>query len=345
MKREEKNHTSKEIAIEVKSIWKSYWKYEGFKKREVKALKGVSFKVYQGEVFGLVGPNGAGKTTLLKILLGFLIPDEGEARLFGEPLGSISSRELLGFLPELPYFHDFIPASKLLRYLGKLDNVEGADYEGLLKYVGLSGFENYPLKSYSKGMKQRFGIAQTLLGNPPLLIFDEPTSGLDPLGQYEILSIIRRIKDEGGHTIFFTTHYLREVEILCDRIAVIHRGRILFEGPPDLLKEKYSGKGYTLKLYLLRDLKDPISKLKETLPSVQPLHEERGFLSLEEDKSLLWVHISEDDLRKLSQLPEDFEIRELSRDILSLEEAFFKLISEADQTAEEETEENERAEV
>ncbi len=314
--------------IRVENLKKTYIKFEGFRKKEIHALKGVSFKVYDGEVFGLVGPNGAGKSTLLKILMGFLLPDSGSAWIDGEPIGSISTRAKIGFLPEMPYFHDFIPASRLLGYIAKLAKVSGADYNELLAYVGLKNFEKYTLRSYSKGMKQRFGIAQMLLGNPKLLIIDEPTSGLDPLGQYEILTLIKRIKDEGGHTIFFTTHYLREVELLCDRIAVIHLGQILFEGTPMELRLRYSTDKYILQVYSreLASAETELRKLFNSFSLVRP--DEMTGIAVLEGENLLTFRIESEELGKIAQMPHNIELRQLRKDIVSLEEAFFKLIEE-----------------
>jgi ABC-2 type transport system ATP-binding protein len=193
------------------------------------ALAGLDLEVHAGEVFGFLGPNGAGKTTTMNVLLGFVPSSSGSASLFGIDVRQPIARQRIGYLPELTYYYKFLTAEELLRFYAKIFGLARAEMEkriaDLLKLVELEPAAKRPIKSYSKGMQQRVGIAQALINNPDLLILDEPTSGLDPLGRMKVREIIQRLKSE-GKTVFFSSHELGEVETVCDRVAIIHQGEL-----------------------------------------------------------------------------------------------------------------------
>jgi ABC-2 type transport system ATP-binding protein len=205
-----------------------------FKSRELRqkikvALTGLDLEVNAGEVFGFLGPNGAGKTTTMNVLLGFVPPTSGAAYLFGIDVRQPIARQRIGYLPEMTYYYKFLTAEELLRFYAKIFGLPRVEadkrIDQLLKLVELESARKRPIKSYSKGMQQRVGLAQALINNPDLLILDEPTSGLDPLGRMKVREIIERLKNE-GKTVFFSSHELGEVETVCDRVAIIHQGEL-----------------------------------------------------------------------------------------------------------------------
>src|SRR5271154_7100222 len=204
------------------------------------AVDGLNLSVQPGEVFGFLGPNGAGKTTTMNVLLGFVNATSGSARLFDVDVRQPIARQRIGYLPELTYYYKFLTAEELLRFYARVFGMNRRDtdkrIEELLKLVELEAVRKRPIKSYSKGMQQRVGLAQALINNPDLLIFDEPTSGLDPLGRMKVREIIQRLKDE-GKTVFFSSHELGEVETVCDRVAIIHQGELKVVGRVDEIKK------------------------------------------------------------------------------------------------------------
>jgi len=193
------------------------------------ALNGLDLEVRTGEVFGFLGPNGAGKTTAMNVLLGFIPPTGGAASLFGIDVRQPIARQRIGYLPEMTYYYKFLTAEELLRFYAKIFGLTRAETDKrinqLLKLVELEHAAKRKIKSYSKGMQQRVGLAQSLINNPDLLILDEPTSGLDPLGRMKVREIIQRLKNE-GKTVFFSSHELGEVETICDRVAIVHQGEL-----------------------------------------------------------------------------------------------------------------------
>ncbi len=216
-----------------------------WKKRPVRALENLNLKVEKGEVFGFLGPNGAGKTTTLKLLMNLIKPSSGFAQILGEPVSSVSMRRRIGFLPENPYFYDYLTAREFLRYIGGLFQMRGshlkARVEHLLQSVGLSASGDLQLRKFSKGMVQRIGIAQAIINDPEVVFLDEPMSGLDPLGRREVRLVINSLK-ERGVTVFFSSHILPDVEALCDRVAIMNRGRLQAIGAlQDILKVKIEG--------------------------------------------------------------------------------------------------------
>ncbi len=218
--------------VQVEGIVKDF--RPGFGLRVKRVLNDVSFEVNRGEIFGFVGPNGAGKTTTLKVLMGLIRPTAGEARILGCDVGESQFREHIGFLPENPYFYTFLTAREILEFYAKLTGVPSAGRRArvaeLLDWVGLSHAAGARLRTFSKGMLQRVGIAQALVHDPSVVFLDEPMSGLDPIGRKEIRDIILRLKAE-GKTILMNTHILSDVEMICDRVAMIVKGEIVYAGP------------------------------------------------------------------------------------------------------------------
>jgi len=227
-------------AIRIENLQKRF--RLGFIPKTREILRGITFTVREGETFGYLGPNGAGKTTTIKCLLGFIRPDAGTISLFGRPHAAPRSRQALGFLPENPYFYDYLTGREFLAFtadlfgLGREEKAERI--ARLLKLVGLERAADLSLRKYSRGMLQRAGLAQALINDPKLVVLDEPLGGMDPLGRKEIRDIIVRFKDE-GKTVFFTSHILQDIEMICDRVAIIVGGRIVKEGGlRDLVSEK-----------------------------------------------------------------------------------------------------------
>jgi ABC-2 type transport system ATP-binding protein len=192
-------------------------------------------------VFGFLGPNGAGKTTTMNVLLGFVNPTSGSAAIFGVDVRDPIARQRIGYLPEQTYYYKFLSAEELLRFYGKIFHIPRGELETridrVLKLVELEAVRRRLIKTYSKGMQQRIGLAQALINDPDLLIFDEPTSGLDPVGRMKVREIIQRLKQE-GKTVFFSSHELGEVETVCDRVAILSQGELKVEGRvQDLVEE------------------------------------------------------------------------------------------------------------
>jgi ABC-2 type transport system ATP-binding protein len=198
-----------------------------------RALHPFDLDVEEGETFGLIGPNGAGKTTTLKLLMGLVFPSQGEARILGRPLGDPAMKQQIGYLPEQPYFYDYLTGRELLNYFGQLFGLSRRERDArsreLLEKVGMTEAADVPLRKYSKGMTQRLGIAQALVNRPRLVLLDEPMSGLDPLGRREMSHLIRELRDSGV-TVFFCSHILPDVEQLCDRVAILNRGHLVEAG-------------------------------------------------------------------------------------------------------------------
>jgi ABC-2 type transport system ATP-binding protein len=231
-------------AIEIQGLSKDY--PVGFWKKQLRpALKALDLTVESGETFGFLGPNGAGKTTTLKLLMGIIFPTSGTARVLGKDCLDPEVKRKIGFLPEQPYFYDYLSAPELLDYYAGLSGVSREERQRripeLLKRVGLSDVGNKQLRKFSKGMLQRVGIAQAIVHDPEVIFLDEPMSGLDPLGRYEIRELIQGLKDQ-GKTIFFSTHILADAEALCDRVAVIHHGELRGIGVVNDLRSSSSEK-------------------------------------------------------------------------------------------------------
>lgn len=200
-----------------------------FSRKRTVAVDTVSFEVLRGEVFGFLGPNGAGKTTTMKMLMGLIHPTAGKATLLGAEIGDLEAKRKIGYLPENPYFYDYLSADEFLHMVGRLYGLRRderrARADRLLARVGLEGARSRAMRSYSKGMLQRVGLAQALMGDPELVVLDEPMSGLDPIGRREVRELILELREQ-GKTVFFSTHILADATLLCDRVAIIVKGKL-----------------------------------------------------------------------------------------------------------------------
>jgi ABC-2 type transport system ATP-binding protein len=225
-------------AIYVKDLVVSYRQKDG---RKIEAVKGLSFSVKPQEVVGFLGPNGAGKSSTLKALMGFVTPDAGDCQVFGTPSYTEEARKRIGYLPEVAMYYPFLTPVETLTLYGELQGLKGKELKKeateLLECVGLSAAMYKQNRSMSKGMLQRVGIAQSLLGNPEILVLDEVTSGLDPVGRKELRQLLKQ-KQQNGTTLFFSSHELAEVEMLCDRILLIHKGKLIEERDIHSLKDE-----------------------------------------------------------------------------------------------------------
>ena len=205
-----------------------------WRKRPYRALDALTLDVAAGEVFGFLGPNGAGKTTTLKLLMQLVYPTAGRAEILGRPVGDVAMKRRIGYLPENPYFYDYLTAEELLIYFAALFGFSTAERRTraarLLDEVGIGAERRLQLRKFSKGMLQRVGIAQALLNDPELVILDEPMSGLDPLGRRSVRELILRLRDRGC-TVFFSSHVLSDAEALCSRVAILAKGRLIASGP------------------------------------------------------------------------------------------------------------------
>ena len=315
-------------AVEVESLNKTYSDGLLFKK-QFKALTDVSFKVNTGEIFGLLGPNGAGKTTFIKILLGIISKSSGNATMLGEAAGSRAGRKLVGYLPEHLRIPPHLNGYTALECYGSLSNVPKSvikqKRDGLLDLVGLGGRAKDRCKKYSKGMLQRLGLAQSLLHDPKMLVLDEPTDGLDPQARAEMRKIIRRLKDDGV-TIFLNSHILQEVEMICDRVAILNRGHLRYCGDVKTIGEFSSGES-----------KDKIVIEIEVAGNPTAVNEAFGtreFKILErKDAESFNVQV---DLKSQSEVDalidevrqKGVSIHGLARHHVTLEDAFLKIISD-----------------
>jgi ABC-2 type transport system ATP-binding protein len=228
-----------DIAIAVRDLTKTY--RTPFRRKKVEALRGVTFSVKRGHIFGFVGPNGAGKTTTIRTLMGLIKPSSGTASIGGKPVPSRAARARVGFLPESPYFYDYLTVGELLDLAGRLfgipRDVRKQRANELIERVGLDRARSQNLKKFSKGMLQRAGLAQALMSDPEIVVLDEPMSGLDPLGRKEIRDLMLELRDK-GKTVFFSTHILSDVEAITDDIAIIARGQLQAQGTPAELVTK-----------------------------------------------------------------------------------------------------------
>jgi ABC-2 type transport system ATP-binding protein len=231
-------------AIEILGLEKTY--SVGFwRKRPKCALRPLNLSVDEGEIFGFLGPNGAGKTTTLKLLMGLVFPSGGSARILGMEINDPRVKAQIGFLPEQPYFYDYVTANELLEYYAQLSGVAASERRRKVRHVlgrvGLQDAGGMQLRKFSKGMLQRVGIAQAILHEPKVLFFDEPMSGLDPMGRREVRDLMEELKHQ-GKTVFFSTHILSDAESLCDRVAIIHLGELRGVGAVADLTSSVEGK-------------------------------------------------------------------------------------------------------
>jgi ABC-2 type transport system ATP-binding protein len=220
------------VAITIEQVTKVYeplWPWH----RSSTVLSDVSLSVTKGEIFGFLGHNGAGKTTTMKILLGLLRPTSGRVDVLGAPAGDVATHSRLGYLPEAPYFYDYLTAEEFLEFYGKLAGMSRDAIQSrisiLLEQVGLQEAQHRQLRKFSKGMLQRIGLAQALIQDPELVVLDEPMSGLDPMGRKEVRDLILSLREQ-GKTVFFSTHILSDVEMVCDRVGILAKGKMLALG-------------------------------------------------------------------------------------------------------------------
>src|ERR1700751_484468 len=231
-------------AIEILGLEKTY-RVGFWRKRTKRALHPLHLTVEQGEIFGFLGPHGRGKPTTVKILMGLVFPTAGAARILGRDWTDPDIKAQIGFLPEQPYFYDYLTAHELLNYYGPLSGVPAKHrkqrIEEVLQRVGLSDVKGVQLRKFSKGMLQRAGIAQAILHDPKVIFLDEPMSGLDPVGRREVRDLMEQLKHE-GKTVFFSTHILSDAEALCDRVAIIYKGELRGVGAVEELTASVQGK-------------------------------------------------------------------------------------------------------
>lgn len=230
--------------VEIENLTKDY--EVGFwRKRKVRSLDHLSLTVNQGEIFGFLGANGAGKTTTLKLLMTLIFPTAGSARILGRDISDVSMHQRIGYLPENPYFYDYLTALEFLNFCGQIFGMSKTDRDArsreLLKLVHLEESKwNTQLRKFSKGMLQRVGLAQALVNNPEIVFLDEPMSGLDPIGRREVRDLIAALKQQ-GKTVFMCSHILSDIEVLCDRVAILKKGRLAHVGYLEELRKQVAG--------------------------------------------------------------------------------------------------------
>ena len=243
-------------------------------------LRDVSFSVGQGEIFGFLGPNGAGKTTTMKIVLGLMQPTSGAVQLLGRPVQDVDVHKKIGYLPESPYFYDYLTAEEFLTFYGSLGGVSQTDLQkripALLERVGLTEARCRPLRKFSKGMLQRIGLAQALIHDPELVILDEPMSGLDPVGRKDVRDIILSLRDQ-GKTVFFSTHIISDVEMICDRVGILAKGTMLAVGRIEDLVSRHAAQSVANSIPVIKDAAIRVlqrgSRCWMSLPGQQKLEE------------------------------------------------------------------------
>lgn len=316
-------------AIDVADLKKEY--RDGWiARKRFRALKGINLQVNRGEVFGLLGPNGAGKTTLIKILLGIVRSTGGKARLLGDAAGSKKARRKIGYLPENLNFPAHHTATRALNLYGRLSHVAESKIKTksaeLLELVGLAGREKEYVRKYSKGMRQRLGLAQALLHDPELLIMDEPTDGLDPLGRSQIRQLISYLRAQ-GKTVFLNSHILQEVELVCDRVAILAKGKLIGVGTPAELTAQFFQNQNTRVRIELSGTPEQFSQLQEksTVELIDLPEENLQQLTAGTD--------GQDDVDKLVDCIRglDMSIHKLDRSSLTLEEVFLSAVQAEDE--------------
>jgi ABC-2 type transport system ATP-binding protein len=304
-----------EAILNITNLVKDY--KTGFSGKKARVLKNVSFDVCKGEVFGFVGPNGAGKTTTFKSILGFVAPTEGKIELLGQEHSNSDAKSRIGYLPENPYFYDYLTGEELLYYMGELHGLRRKHLhervDELLRKVRMEHARKVQMRKYSKGMMQRIGIAQALINDPEFLILDEPMSGLDPIGRREIKDLILEEKRK-GKTILLSSHMLSDVEALCDRVGIIMEGAVIkigkigellkeihtdyemhLEGPGDEIKQSVKDlrvemdqrAGYTVLKFdedIKRRVLEAVTRTSAEIVSIHPLRKSLEGLFVEEAK-------------------------------------------------------------
>ncbi len=257
---------AQDVIVETRKLTKIYRDFWGRRKKD--ALRALSLEIYRGEIFGLLGPNGSGKTTTIKLLLGLLFPSDGEAFVFGKPAADVRKNERVGYLPEESYLYRFLNAEETLDFYGRLFNMPASERrrktQDLIERVGLKADRKRNLREYSKGMRQRIGLAQALINDPDLVILDEPTSGLDPLGAVWMKELIVDLRKK-GKTVLMCSHRLEDVQDVCDRIAILSEGDLQAYGEvktllQDVNRVEMRGSGLQLTDQLRSDLDEVLRR-------------------------------------------------------------------------------------
>lgn len=294
----------------------------GFWRRRVRVLHPLNLTVQRGEIFGYLGPNGSGKTTTLKLLTGLIFPTQGSVRLLGQEGTQVGAKQQIGFLPENPYFYDYLTGRELLDLCGRLFSLRAATRREriarLLRLTQLEEAADRQLRKYSKGMLQRLGLAQALINDPSLVILDEPMSGLDPLGRKAIRDIILSLKTQ-GRTIFFSSHILPDVEVLCDRVGILVGGRLRDVGR---LEEILTAQTETIELTLQRVSPELLATLR-ALAQVPILEQPDGIMVRLPDEARL-------DLALRAALAAGARVVGVVPQRLTLEEHFLREVQGAD---------------
>jgi ABC-2 type transport system ATP-binding protein len=263
-----------ESVIDVKDLRKTY--RTPFRRTKVEALRGITFSVEKGHIFGFVGPNGAGKTTTIRTLMGLIRPTSGSATILGHAIPSRAARFKVGFLPESPYFYDYLTIGELLDLAGRLFGIDAAlrkkRADELIERVGLGRARGQSLKKFSKGMLQRAGLAQALMNDPEVVVLDEPTSGLDPIGRKEVRDLILELRDQ-GKTVLFSSHILTDIEAIADQVAIVARGSLQSLGAPaELVKRTVLG--IDVKVRVPHDQDDNVAALTIGVDHVRRANDE-----------------------------------------------------------------------
>jgi len=280
-------------AIEIEKLTKEY--RTGFWRKRVCILSDLSLIVHYGEIFGYLGPNGAGKTTTLKLLMGLVRPTSGDAKLLGQPLGDVGTKQRVGFLPEQPYFYEYLTGRELLNFYGQLIGLDRSErnerVETLAGQLRIESALDLPLRKYSKGMLQRIGLVQALLNDPQLLLLDEPMSGLDPIGRREVRDLLLGLKEE-GKTVFFSSHVIPDVEMLCDRVGILVGGRLVAQGPLD---EMLDAKVASIEVTVSRIPPEVVQELDHQLVTPPVWRGEKLLLTVKDEETLaeLLIRLSE----------------------------------------------------
>ncbi len=304
------------IAIETRSLSKEY--SSSFGKKKVNALINLDLDINKGTIFGLLGPNGAGKTTLVKLLLQIIFPTFGSGKLLGEDIGDYKLKKRIGYLPENHKYPPYLTGGEVLNFFGKLSGMEGSvlskKIDELLELVKLTKWKKSKIKTYSKGMMQRLGLAQTLINDPELIFLDEPTDGVDPIGRKEIRDILLELKDR-SKTIFLNSHLLSEVEKITDRVGILNKGKLLREGTVKELTEKKEE--YTL-------------SVENSEIDIEKYSSENVLINKLTDRSYA---VKVDDIQSMNQLVDKLRrneilINEIVLQKNTLEEMFISLINE-----------------
>ncbi len=315
---------SSQPVIEVDDLRKTY-QTGLIRRKKVEALRGVSFQVQQGEVFGLLGPNGAGKTTLIKVLLSIVRKSRGKARMLGRPVGHRHTRRLVGYLPESHRIPEHLTGNSALEYYGSLSGLSVSETRRrrpeLLRTVGLADWGKMPVKKYSKGMQQRLGLAQAMLHEPELLILDEPTDGVDPIGRTEMRDVLKELASR-GKTIFLNSHLLQEIELVCDRVAILRGGRLQHVGGIAELTEAATSEVLLRLIGTEATIRHVLAE-KEVLQCRPQADDHMQVIIRAETQNEVDQVI--DGLRK-----SDIGIHSIGRRRLTLEEAFLNLMQEPD---------------